>query len=142
MQAIYVLDQTVNINTAPIAWRDKCKPKVNAVGEVTEWIIPKGTVIDGSEALLRVSTGQCAPYDEECIAACGQSPDQLEVTQRRYLSAERGIKGKKDIELFMAGVIEGYESGSTGDTPVYLHGPNWDAWEQAKSEIKSAKDEI
>lgn len=142
MQAIYLLDQSVNIHTAPNAWRNKCKPVVNAAGDVTEWIIPKGTVIDGDEALLRVSTGQCAPFDDACAKACGQTSGQLDATQRKYLAAERGIKGKKDHELFMAGVIEGYDKGTTDENPIYLPGPNWSAWEQAKTEIKTEKSEI
>src|SRR5688572_4397874 len=107
MQAIYVLDQSVNIHSAPDAWRHACKPVVNAAGDVTDWIIPKGTVIEGDEALLRVRTGQCAPFDEECAKAAGMSVQQLDATQRQYLAATKGVKGKKDLELFMAGVIEG-----------------------------------
>lgn len=142
MKAIYLLDQSVNIHTAPNAWREKCKPVVNAAGNVNDWIIPKGTVIDGDEALLRVSTGQCAPFDDECAMACGQTARQLEATQRMYLAASKGIKGKKDIELFMAGIIEGYDKGTTDENPVYLPGPNWAAWQEAKTEITTAKDDI
>lgn len=142
MQAVYLIDQSVNIHVAPNAWRNKCKPVVNAAGDVTDWVIPKGTIIDGDEALLRVSTGQCAPFDDECAKACGQTAGQLESTQRKYLAAEKGIKGKKDLELFMAGIIEGYDKGTTDENPIYLPGPNWAAWQEAKTAIKTEKSEI
>jgi hypothetical protein len=142
MQAIYLLDQTVNIHTAPNAWRDKCQPVLDAAGDVADWIIPKGTIIDGDEALLRVATGQCAPLDEECAVACGRSTAQLESTQRKYLAAERGIKGVKDTELFMAGIIEGYAEGTTDDKPVYLPGPNYAAWESKRAERSATKGNI
>ena len=141
MKAIYLLDQSVNILTAPNAWREKCKPVLSAAGAVVEWIIPKGTVIDGDEALLRVSTGQCAPFDDECAKACGQTAGQLEATQRKYLAASKGIKGKKDTELFMAGVIDGYDKGTTDENPIYLPGPNWAAWEQAKTKLAQEDNE-
>lgn len=148
MQAIYVRDQSVNILSAPNAWRDKCRPVLNAAGDVIDWIIPKGTVIDGGvvvidkksipEPLYRVSTGQCAPFDEECAKACGQSADQLAVTQRHQLAAEKGIRGKKDLEMFAFGAIEGYGPGTTDDNPVYVRGPNWDAWEKAEKARREA----
>ena len=142
MKSVYLLDQTVNIHTAPKAWRDKCRPILDALGEVTEWVISQGTVIDGPEALLRVRTGQCAPFDEECRAAAGMSVEQLELAQRQYLAAEAGIKGAKDMELFMSGVIEGYAEGTTDEKPVYKPGPNHAAWLAAKAEIKTEKGDI
>ena len=142
MQAIYLLDQSVNILTAPNAWRDKCQPVLDAAGDVVDWIIPKGTIVEGAEALLRVSTGQCTPFDEECVAAVGATPTQHEVTQRQYLAASVGIKGKKDMELFMAGVIEGYGKGTTDANPVYLPGANFDAWQAAKDALQKQKDHV
>ena len=139
MQAIYLLDQSVNILTAPAAWRDKCKPVLDEAGDVVDWIIPKGTIVEGAEALLRVSTGQCTPFDEECVAAVGATQQQLEATQRQYLAASVGIKGKKDMELFMAGVIEGYGPKTTDENPVYLPGANYDAWQAAKDKLKTDK---
>ncbi len=136
MKAIYLLDQTVNIENAPDAWREKCRQN-----EREEWIIPKDTVIEGPEALLRVSTGQCAPFDEECIAACGQNPEQLQATQRKYLAAEAGIHGKHDMELFMAGVIEGYEKGHTTENPKYKPGPQWDAHQAIKAKLDDEDDD-
>jgi len=57
------------------------------------------------------------------------------------LAAQAGIKGKKDMELFMSGVIEGYDKTSTDANPVYLPGPNFAAWEAAKAELKAKEDE-
>ena len=142
MQAIYLLDQSVNIITAPNAWREKCRPVLNEAGEVSDWIIPKGTIVEGDEALLRVGTGQCSPFDEECVAAVGATQQQLEATQRQYLAASVGIKGKKDLELFMAGVIEGYGAGTTDEKPVYLPGANFDAWQAAKDALQKQKDQV
>lgn len=142
MQAMYLLDQTVNIHTAPAAWREQCKPVLDAAGEITEWIIPKGAIVSGTEALLRVSTGQCSPFDDECAVACGRSSEELAVTQRQYLAAEKGIKGKKDMELFMAGVIDGYDKGTTDAKPIYIHGPNWSAFESAQAEVKKTESKI
>lgn len=31
--------------------------------------------------------------------------------------------------------IDGYDKGTTDENPVYLHGPNWDAREQAKAKL-------
>ena len=142
MKAMYSLDQSVNIHTAPSAWRDKCKPVLNAAGEVVDWIIPKGAVIEGDEALLRVKTGQAVPVDEECSAACGMTPAQLEANQRQYLAATKGIKGAKDIELFMGGIIDGYDPSTTDEKTVYIHGPNWDAWQKAKADMRAEKGDI
>ena len=131
MQAIYVLDQYVNIHAAPNAWREKCKPVLDSAGEVSGWIIPKGTVIEGEDALFRVKTGQCEPFDEECAVAVGMSPADIEARQRAYLAASVGIKGARDLELFMAGAIEGYAPGTTDGKPLYIHGPNWSACQKA-----------
>ncbi len=134
-EAVYLLDQSVNITTAPDAWRDKCKP-VFRDGKIADWIIPKGTKITGDEAILRVSTGQCAPANEACAKACGQSTSQLRFSQRLCLSAEAGIKGKNDFDLFMADVIDGYGPGTTDEKPVYKPGKNWDAYNAALNEQK------
>lgn len=142
MKAVYLLDQSVNIHTAPAAWRDQCKPVVDDNGDVTDWIIPKGAIVEGDEALLRVQTGQCEPFDDECAKAVGMTPDQLASVQRSYLAASRGIKDAKDLSLFMAGVIEGYAEGTTDEKPVYKPGPNYQTWVQAKEEAALTEGDI
>jgi hypothetical protein len=141
VKAAYALDQSVNITTAPASWKDQCKP-VMRDGKIVDWIIPAGAVVEGEEALLRVATGQAYPVDEECAKACGISPSELAVKQRQYLAATRGIRGKDDLELFMAEVIEGYDKGTTETNTVYKPGKNWSKWQQAKEQIASKQDAI
>jgi hypothetical protein len=137
VKAAYLLDQTFNPKAAASTveatevYRAEGKAVISDDGKTTEWVIPKGTVVEGEEALLRVSTGQAEPVDEECSKACGMTPAQLVVAQRNYMSAMAGIRGKKDHELFMAGVIDGYEPGSTDDKPIYKPGKLWDKYQAA-----------
>lgn len=142
MKAAYLFEQSVNINTAPDFYRDVAKAVFSATGSPVDWVIPKGTVVEGDEALLRVGTGQAAPIDEECAEACGMTPAQLKSTQRMYAAAMAGIRGKKDTELFMAGVIDGYDKGSTDDNPKYIPGKNWQAFQDAKAASEKEKSEI
>lgn len=130
MKAAYLLDQTCNIETAPDVYRNAAQADVNHSGQV-EWIIPKGTVVEGDEALLRVKTGQAKPIDEECAKACGMTEAELARCHREYLSAMAGIRGKQDQELFMAGVIDGYEPGTTDEKPIYKPGKLWDKYQAA-----------
>lgn len=142
MQAAYLLDQSVNIANAPEHYRKAAVPVFRG-DAVVDWLIPAGTVVEGDEAMLRVCTGQATPIDEECHAACasiGLTDKPLAVTQRAYLAAMKGIRGKKDQELFMAGVIDGYGPGDTPQKTVYEPGENWHKWEAAKAKVK-AKDE-
>lgn len=139
MQAAYLLDQTCNIAVAPDVYREAAKMVISPTGQV-EWVIPQGTVVEGEEALLRVRTGQAKPIDEECAKACGMTDSELVACQREYKSAVAGIRGKKDQELFMAGVIDGYEPGTTDEKPIYKPGKLWDKY-QAALNAKKAEDE-
>ncbi len=65
---------------------------------------------------------------------------ELARCQREYLSAMAGIRGKKDQDLFMAGVIDGYDKGTTDEKTVYKPGPKWDAY-QAALKAKQAEDQ-
>lgn len=141
MKAAYALDQGVNLATAPATWKDQCQPVLRG-GKVVDWILPAGAVVEGEEALLRVATGQAYPIDDECAKACGISTAELAVKQRQYLAATQGIRGKDDLELFMAEVIEGYDKGTTEDKTVYKPGKNWAKWQAAKEEIASKKEAI
>lgn len=44
-----------------------------------------------------------------------------------------GMYTAEDQELFLTGVILGYAKGSSRANPIYIHGPNWDAWNDAKA---------
>lgn len=135
MKASLNLDQDADLSTLPDHYKSKLK-FASRRGQLTPYF-PKGTEFDGEHALFLVGTGQASPADEECAKAAGMSPEQLHVRQRGYLAASKGIKGKKDLEMFMAGAIEGYAEGTTDANPVYIHGPNWDAWQAAEAAIKS-----
>lgn len=135
MKAMYLLDQTCNIENAPDIYRAVAVPIFTAAGHIKEWRIPKGTIVEGGEALLRVRTGQAMPIDEECATACGLTAAELQRNQRSYLAAEAGIRGKKDYEMFMAGVIDGYGKNSTDEKPEYIPGRNWAAFQKAKADV-------
>jgi hypothetical protein len=143
VKAAFLNDATCNIENAPDFYRDVAQPVFSPgfVGKAMEWVLPKGTIIsDPAEAVLRCQTGQAAPYDEECAAACGMTPAELIRTQRLCLSAMAGIRGKEDQDLYMAGVIDGYAPGTTDEKTVYKPGPLWDKY-QAALEAKKAEDE-
>jgi hypothetical protein len=140
VKAAYLLDQSCNIVNAPDFYRDVAVP-VFKDGDIVEWTIPKGTIVEGDEALLRVHTGQAAPVDDECAEACGMNPRQLAVNQRAYLAANRGIRGKKDFELFMAEVIEGYGPDDMPEKTVYEPGKNYQKWLDAKAKLAKKDDD-
>lgn len=140
MKAACLHDLSINIATAPESLSKPAVPVFEGE-EVVAWIVPKGTVLEGEQALIRVSHGQAEPVDEECAKACGLSSEQLSRAQRTNLGAERGIRGKKDHDLFMAGVIDGYAPGSTDEKPIYLPGKQWDRYQAALKAKKEADDE-
>lgn len=142
MKAAFLNDATCNIENAPDFYREVAVARFANGSDGTpllEWVIPKGTVVEGEEALRVVETGQAEPVDEECAKACGMTAGQLKRCQRNYLSAMAGIRGKGDHELFMAGVIDGYEPGTTDEKPIYKPGPKWDVYQAALA--KKAEDE-
>ncbi len=136
VKAALRLDQDADVSTMPDSYRSKLKFRPEN-GQVTPYY-PKGTEFEGEHALLLVKNGQANPIDAECAAAAGMSPAQLEAKQREYLAASAGIRGKKDMDMFMTGAIEGYGPGTTDDVTVYIHGPNWDAWQSAEEQAKAA----
>ena len=141
MKAAYLLDVTINIANAPDAYRAAAVPVFEG-GTIKEWRLPKGTVIEGEDALLRVRVGQAAPIDEECASACGMDATQLERGHRAYLAAARGIRaGDKDFDLFMGEVIDGYAPGSTDAKPVYIPGKHYQKWLDAKAAAAAKEDE-
>ena len=100
-------------------------------------IYAKGTEFEGEHALALCRNGQAAPSDDECIQALGMSAEQLASLQINYRMDDLGIQKPEDRELFRAGVIAGYGKGG-----VYLPGPNWDAYQEAKSIVDAEQDSI
>ncbi len=141
MKAACLHDLSINIANAPESLSKPAVPVFDGE-EVVGWIVPKGTVLEGEQALIRAMHGQAEPVDEECAKACGMSPEQLSRAQRSNLGAERGIRGKKDNDLFMAGVIDGYGPGSTDEKPIYLPGKNYQKWLDAKAAAASKEEDI
>lgn len=132
MKAALNLPHDADLTTIPDAYRPKLAFELRAGKMVAHY--PKGTEFEGDHALALIQNGQACPIDEEAAKACGMSPEQLQGKQREYLAAVKGIKGKKDMEMFLAGAIEGYEPG----TSTYIKGPQWDAWQAAESAATAA----
>lgn len=135
MKAKLRLNQDADLDTVTDAYKVKLQFEKRH-GKMVAYY-PKGTEFEGEHALALVLNGQADPSDAECAEAAGMKPEQLEVVQRKYLAASRGIKGKKDFEMFMAGAIEGYTPESTDEHVIYEKGPNWDAWQLAEQQAKA-----
>jgi hypothetical protein len=54
-----------------------------------------------------------------------------------YKMSSLGINSPEDRALYRAGVIEGYD-----ETLKYIPGPNWDAYQKAKEQVKTSGDDI
>lgn len=140
MKAILLADEDVTLNDLPPEYVNKLGFVRRKGRQLPVAIFPKGTEFEGPHALHLVSTGQAMPSDDECKAACGMTPGQLARNSRAYSAAANGIGGEKDLAMFLAGAIDGYGPGSTDENPVYIHGPNWKAWQEAATEVaQSAK---
>ena len=88
--------------------------------------LPKGTVFEADQALLRCKTKQAIPVDDECFAALGWSDSQIAAAKIDYEMNVAGINDKEDRELCKAGVILGYNKDLS-----YKPGPAWDAYQAA-----------
>ena len=127
MQAALVLDQFADVSQCPeyrvpsIQWQ-------SVKGTMTAYF-PAGTLYEGDDAIFICRTGQGAPLDKECADAVGMTDSQLKIAQLEYKMCSMGINDKGDKELYRAGVILGYD-----DKLQYLPGPNWDKYQQAKTE--------
>lgn len=108
--------------------------KMKFIGKTPTPYLPVGTVFEGPQALFLCQTGQAAAMDQECADALGLTPEQAKVEQRRYAAAAAGIKGNNDLDLFMAEVIDGYDTKNpkhSDKTPVYKPGKYWAAYAEA-----------
>lgn len=141
MKSALVLDQGANPKNAPEYLRPSLKPVFKG-GKLVDWIYPKGTVFEGQQAVNLVITGQAAPIDEECAAACGMSTEELRIRQRERLAAEAGIMSDNEMQLFMAEVIDGVDRKNpkhTDQTPVYKPGRLWAAYAEEMEKQKEKK---
>lgn len=98
----------------------------------TEHIFPAGSEFVGEQAVVLVKCGMAVPSDDECQAAVADIESTLPERQIVRRMADLGINDKGDQELYRAGVILGYTSQLT-----YLPGPNWEAYQAAKTEIET-----
>lgn len=100
-------------------------------------IYPAGTEFEGDHAVTLCRNGQATPSDQECSESLGLSEEQLTDLQLNYKMDSLGINKAEDRELFRAGVIAGYGKGGT-----YLPGPNWAAYQEAKTQVETTEDGI
>ena len=132
MKAALLNDEDVTLSALPAGYQSKLSFRP---GNPPVPYFKKGTEFEGDHALFLVRNGQASPSDEECRVACGLTPDQLRKVGLTHAAALAGIVGDKDRTMFLAGAITGYGPGSTEENPVYVKGPNWDAWQEAAGEV-------
>lgn len=106
-------------------------------GKLPQPYYPRGTEFEGPMAVTLVRNGQAAPADAECRQACGMTEGQLEKASRTNAAALAGIRGERDMAMFLAGAINGYAPGTTDAEPKYVPGPNWEAWQAAERAVLS-----
>jgi hypothetical protein len=136
MKAALALDQFADTSALTEKQRTQIAFRRNRLGTM-EMIFPAGTIFEGDDAVRMCRIGQAVPADAECADAVGMSKDKLASVQVKYRMNVLGINNKEDRELYEAGVILGYD-----DKLEYLHGPNWDAYQLAKSESNKAEDNL
>jgi len=136
MKAALVLDQFADTSMLTDEQRTQIKFKPMGKGKM-EAVFPAGTIFEGDDAIRMCKTGQAAPHDEECAKEVGMSEVKLKSLQLEYKMNTLGINNKNDRELFRAGVISGYDS-----KLEYIHGPNWNAYNEAKNEATTKGDDI
>jgi len=133
MQAELVIDADANPAAAPVAMRSKIA-FVQRNGK-DEPYFPKGTVFEGPQALFLVQTGQAKPIDDECKKACGMTEDELAANSVEYEMDAKGIRGVRDRNFYITGVIIGYDGEGK-----YIPGPNWNSWHAEKKEREMEDD--
>ncbi len=135
MKSRLLLDQFCNPLNAPAYLTASIVPVFDR-GQIA-YKYPTGTIFEGEQAVFMCKTGQCVPIDDECATAAGMTPAQAARAQVVCRMANLGINSKEDQELYMAGVIEGYD-----DKLNYIPGKNWEAYQAAKKEASKDKDDL
>jgi hypothetical protein len=139
MQSALVIDQFCNPAGLPQYLKDQVKFKPGKTGDGKPTAIPylpKGTIFEADQALLRCKTKQAQPIDQECFDALGWSDAQIAAAKVDYEMNVLGINNKEDRELFKAGVILGYNKDQS-----YKKGPAWDAYQEAMAAAAEVDDE-
>ena len=136
MKAKLVLDQFADVSALTDEQRTQIVFKPGYRGRL-DAVFPAGTEFSGEDALRLCKTGQAAPSDDECSKKLGWTAAQLAAAQTSYKMDTLGINRKEDRELYMAGVIAGYD-----EKLNYIPGQNWNAYNKAKTEAASSEDEI
>lgn len=133
MKAAFFNDEDADLTTLAEQHRTLIQPRVRVSNgkAKTYWVFPKGAIVEGDIARHIASSGQGAPLDDECKAACGLDPAQLAARQLDYEMTAKGINRPEDRELYRAGVILGYDASLD-----YIHGPNWDAYHALAADTK------
>lgn len=142
MKAVLHLDQDADLTTITPEYQAKLAFRKER-GKMVAYF-PKGCEFEGEHAIALVGTGQASPSDDECAVACGMTPEQIKAKRINYAADAAGVRGTKDREMFLAGAILGYAEGTTDEKPIYIKGPNWDAWQAAEQaeKAKAEKDVI
>lgn len=87
-------------------------------------IVPKGTVLDGSE--LRpwwyVQMGAAVPLDDECRMAAGMTDAEIDLQTQLYEAKVAGIQ-PEDMAAWRAGAMTGYD-----ENGEWIPGPEYAAW--------------
>jgi hypothetical protein len=110
-------------------------PGRTTAGEsVSVAVYAAGTIFEGPIALQLCKTGQAAPADDECAAALGKTPREIDVLRVEYEMNNLGINSKGDRDLYRAGVIVGYNADGS-----HKPGPKWDEYHQAKQALEEAE---
>ncbi len=133
MKARLSLDQFADTSTMPEELQSKLLFKYgrNQAGKMVPIpYFPAGTEFTGDQAVMLCRTGQAAPADDECANALGYSAEKIAALQVDYKMNTLGINSKEDRELYRAGVILGYDKDLKA-----IPGPNWEAYQQALSEV-------
>lgn len=135
MKAVLINDEEVTVAGMPEDLVKKLSFRRKPGKQFPSAYFARGTELEGEIALTLVRNGQATPADEECRVKCGMSADQIDKASRTNAAALAGIRGERDMAMFLAGAINGYAAGSTDADPKYVPGPNWDAWQAAENEV-------
>lgn len=136
MKAKLVLDQFADVSALTDEQRKQIVFKPGHRGKL-DAVFPAGTEFSGEDALRLCKTGQAAPSDDECSKKLGWTAAQLAAAQTAYKMDTLGINRKEDRELYVAGVIAGYD-----EKLNYIPGPNWNKYQQAKKQLAEKEEEI
>lgn len=139
MKAVVCTQHDANLKTCAPEYRSQLKP-VFVKGKVKKWVWPAGLEVEGAKAVRLVKYGLARPLDKECADAAGLTDDQLRVAIEQQEMAQLGIHSKEDQELYLAGVILGYEPDGKGGLK-YIPGPNMAAYKAALGQVQEADDD-